>query len=122
MKTHRIIRVGFEEVYLLLELEGVGPVVIALAQGNVFTSNPGENEGLGHAAHTLGILILLVEDRENLIGVFFSVFADDFRGAIGRAIIIDEDFDGKIALLHQKPIQTLSDKRCVVIRDARYTN
>jgi hypothetical protein len=75
--------VGFEEVYLLLELKGVGPVVIALAQGYVFASGFGEDELLQHASDTLRVEIFLVEDRENLIRVFFGIFSNDFSGAIG---------------------------------------
>lgn len=63
-----------------------------------------------------------MKDRENLIGVFFCVFADDFRGAISRAIIVDDDFDGEIALLHQKTIQALPDERSVVVGNAADTD
>lgn len=122
MKAHRIIRVGFEEVYLLLEFEGVGPVVISLAEGYILATSFGEDKLLEHASHALGVEIFLVEDGENLIGVFFCIFADDFRGAIGRAIIVDDDFNGEIALLHQESIQTLPDERSVVVCDATDTD
>ena len=112
----------FEEVYLLLELEGVSPVVIALAEGDVFASGFRVNKLLEHTSHALGIEIFLVEDRKNLIGMFRSIFADDFSGAIGRAIIIDDNLNGEITLLHQETIQALPNKRCVVICDTRYAN
>ena len=122
MAAHRIIRVGFEEIDLLLEFERVGPVVIAFAEGDVFASGFGEDELLENATFSFRPLIFLMKDGENLIGILFSIFADDFCGAIGRTIIVDDDFDGKIALLHQKTIQTLPDERCVVIGDTAYTD
>ncbi len=82
MKTHRILGVGFHEVDLLLELQRVGPIVVPLAESDVFASGFRVNELGKQSAHTLGILILLVVDGANVVRMPGCVLADDFRGAV----------------------------------------
>ena len=119
-EDHRIVGVGFQEVDLLLELEGVGPVVVTLAEGDVF--GPGGDDGaVHHARHravSFGVLVFGLVKGLDDVGVAGGVFADDVGGAVGRGVVVDDGHEREVGLLHHEPFEGVADIGLVVVGDA----
>ena len=108
-----------KEVDLELEFIRVGPVVVALTEGDVFGT--GVDSCVNNAAYgavVFAVLIFGLVDGLDDVGVFLGVFADDGGGAIGRGIVVNDGLEGEGRLLHQKAVHALSQKRLVIINRA----
>ena len=105
---HEIVGVGFKEVDLKLEFVGIGPVVVTLAVGNVFSV--GVHDGIHDATYRVAWFVELVLGLVNGfddVGVTLGILADDGRGAIGRGIVVDNGLEGEGGLLHHKAVEAL---------------
>ena len=92
----------------------VGPVVVALTEGNVFgIGMDGSIQNLKNCA--FAILVLSFVYGLDDIGVFLGVFADDGGGAVGRCVVMDYGLEGESGLLHHKAVQALTQERLMVI-------
>ena len=65
-------------------------------------------------------------DRKKLspekLGIFFGVFFNDLCCAVGRGVVVNEDFHRKGCLLHEKPLDGLPDEILMVVCDANHTH
>ncbi len=116
METDGIIGVCLHEVDLALELEGVGPIVVALAIGYVFAPSSGVVEVDVHLASiATSVLVLGFVKGKDEVGVLGCVLAYDVVGAVGGGIVVDEYLDGEVGLLRQDSVEAVADVVCVVL-------
>ena len=101
----------------MLKLVGVGPVVIALAHGAVFTAHEWNNE-LPHRALAFRELVLLMSDDPEHIGAALLVIQKDLSGAVSRAIVVDDYLYGTVELLHKEAVEGRRDVIPLVIGNA----
>ena len=105
-----------KEVDLELEFVGVGPVVVAFTEGDVFgTGVHGSVHDAANGAVVLAILVFGLVDGFDDVGVFLGVFADDGGGAVGRGVVMDDGLEGESRLLHHEAVQALAQERLMVI-------
>jgi len=106
------------EVGLTLQLVRVAPPVVALAEGDVFAARLGDEEG-GPDFLLLRKLVFILEDGADAVGVAVGVLADDVLRAVGRCVVVDDDFVGERSLLHHQPVKALPQIRCLVVHHAQ---
>ena len=119
MEAAYAVRIGAEIVDLLLELGRIGPIVIALAEGDEFTVGlaQGHEEVArdicrGATGQDFGPV---AQGNPYPAGLTPGVFQADFAGTISRAIFPDQDFEGEIRLLSQCALDRLLDEGGVLI-------
>jgi hypothetical protein len=91
-----------QKIHLLLELRGFGPIVISLAQGNVFAAGAGIQH-LQTQILTLGIEIHRLVKGTDQVGILCFIFTHDLRRFVGGSVVVDEDLDGKLTFCMRKP-------------------
>ena len=110
---------GVQEVDLFLEFVGVGPVVVALAEGDV-----GGASGFDGVVHYLGegaffrVLVLGFVDGMNDVGVLGGILTDDVGGVVSGSIIVDDSHEREVGLLHDKTFEALTKIGLVVVDEA----
>ena len=111
---------GVQEVDLFLEFVGVGPVVVAFAEG--YVGGTGGREGsihyLGEGAVFFRVLVLGFVDGMDDVGVLGSILADDVGGVVGGGIIVDDSHEREVGLLHDKTFETFTKIGLVVVDEA----
>ena len=111
---------GVEEVDLLLELVGVGPVVVALAEG--YVGGTGGFDGgvhyLAQGAICLSPLVLGFVDGMDDVGVLGGILTDDVGGMVGGGIIVDDSHEREVGLLHDKTFEAITQIGFVVVNEA----
>ena len=103
---------------LSLQLIWVGPIVVAFAFCEILASCLGVNEGAPDSRF-FGMLIFRLQNRRDEVRVFFGVLFDDISCSIGRCVIVDDDFDGKVDFLHEKALYRLRNIVLLVICRAK---
>ena len=108
MAGHVIVGVGFEEVDLELQFVRVGPVVVALARGDVFCIGVhGGTHDVAYRVTWFAVLVLGLVDGLDDVGVALGILADDGSGAVGRGIVVDDSLEWEGGLLHHKAVKAL---------------
>ena len=119
MEADGVVGVRLHEVDLFLEFEGVGPVVVAFAVGDVFPFGMGIEKCDSHAAFVAcGVLVGLLVEGSDSSGVLRCVVAYDLVGAVGGGIVVDDDFGGEGGLLHEHAFDGLADVVFLVVGQA----
>ena len=119
--TGGILRVRFEKIDLTLELGGVCPVIVPLAEGDVFAARVREEHGIVDV-YILRIQVLFLIERAHDIRVLLGVFADYRGGTVGRSVVIHEQLERKIGLLADYALERVADIFFVVIGRTEYGN
>ena len=116
MAGHVIVGVGFEEVDLELQFVRVGPVVVALAHGDVFCIGVhGGTHDVVYAVTWFAELVLGLVDGLDDVGVLLGVLTDDGCRAVCRSVVVNNGLEGECSLLHHKAVQALPQIRLMVI-------
>src|SRR6267154_5008202 len=111
-----------EKAHLLLELVLVGPVVVALEQGDVLTTARAVRRQkivLAFEARPVWAESPRMEKQADALGVASSVGSQDFACAVRRVVVADDDLPFEVRLLIQDALESLRDERRVVEGDDR---
>ena len=107
------------KVNLFLQFKWVGPVIVAFAIGYIFATRSRVIEYYVHLARkTTGVLVFGFEEWEYDVRMLGSIVADDIVGAVGRSIVVNQYLNGEVSLLHQKAVEAVADKGCMVVAEA----
>ena len=119
MEADGVVGVGLHEVDLFLEFERVCPVVVAFAVGDKFPFGMRIEECDSHATFVAcGVLVGLLVEGSDSLGILFYVVAYYLVGTIGGGIVVDDDFGGEGGLLHEHAFDCLADVVFLVIGQA----
>jgi hypothetical protein len=106
----------FQEIDLDLEFVGVGPVVVALACGNVFgTGVDGSIHDAEYGSVVFAMLVFGLVDGFDDVRELLSILADDGGGAVRRGVVVNDGLEGEGRLLHHESVQALTQERLVII-------
>ncbi len=111
-----VVTMPFEEIHLLLQLAGVGPVVVALAIGDVLAGRAGEQPRAER--HSEAELVLRLVDRFDDAGIARRVIGDDRGGGVGRGVVVDDHLEGEIRFLLEKALQRLPNEGRMIVGEA----
>ena len=117
--AHRVVGVLFQNVNLPLQLVGVGPEVVALAGGYVFSPCPPVVE-LHIYLHPFGVLVLRLQNRVDKAGIPCGIFLYDVLRAIGRGIVVHQDFYWESGALHHDAVEALAYEFGLVVGNQAY--
>ena len=101
-------RVRLHKVHLPLQLAGVGPIVVALTEGDIAPAG-GRQEDVVLDVDVLRIQVFLLAEGLDAFGETRGVVPDDVGGSVGGGVVIDKDLIVEIRLLHEKALQRLRD-------------
>lgn len=106
-----------EVVRLDLEFPVAVPEIVPVEKSKVFADHFGQQD-LKYAS-ALTVLIFGLQDSSNPFGMSRDIFLDDFLRAIGGAIVMNDNFEGKIRLLGENTVDRLANiRRLIVSHDA----
>ena len=112
--------ISFQKLDLFLEFVGVGPVVVAFAEG--YVGGTGGRDGgvhyLAQGAICLSPLVFSLVDGMDDVGVLGGILADDVGGMVGGSIIVDDSHEREVGLLHDKTFETFTKIGLVVEDEA----
>src|SRR5690554_2640784 len=116
MEGHVALRVLFQHVDLALQLVGIRPGIVALADGGIAAAT--QSQGVGERRYPLRQLVLAMEIAANQPGIAALKVANDIGGAIARRIVVDDDLEGEAGLLGQHALERPGDKIVVIVGGA----
>ena len=102
------------QVHLCLQFVGSGPVIITLAERNVFAPRSGEIKD-DIWMPDLRVLILGLVDGFDDVGMLRLVLANDVRGPVCGRIIVNHNLHRKGRFLHEKAVETCSDEAFLIV-------
>ena len=103
--------------HLLAQLVWIGPIVISLAESDIASADQREQEGL-RDGDALRILVLRLVDSPDAGGIAGFVVADDVRRAVGRGIVVHENFDPEGRPLGHETLEGVADQSGLVVSQA----
>ncbi|CKR56897.1 Uncharacterised protein [Mycobacterium tuberculosis] len=113
MKTHRRLRMPVQVLYLLGQLQRIGPVIVAFAQCEVLATSGGQ--------HILEIGVDtdvgLPQDRPKQLRIAGGVLSYDPRGGVRGGIVSDDHLDGELGPLGGEAVQGLANVLLLVVGD-----
>ena len=97
-----VVLMAFEKVDLLLQFQRVGPVVVTLADGNVFTlaGQQGSREVRHHAQ-------VSIARQQAHTGIALREFLANGRGVVRAAVVTNDQFEREINVLRKNAFNGL---------------
>ena len=109
-----VFRMSLQKIHLPLELHGIRPVIVPFAQGDILAARLGIQH-LQTQILPLGIEIHGLIKGTDQLGIFCGVFAHDLRRRVGRGVVVDENLNGEVHLLHEKALQRVAEVILMII-------
>ena len=107
VKTDGAVRVTIEEINLLLQLERVGPVVVAFHRA-MYCPRHAFKVATKLAHHPQ---VAFGQEQADSLRVAFPIVAHNGTRAIGRAVFADDELNREVGLLHEHALDGLRDER-----------
>ena len=104
---------AIEEVRLLLQLVGRGPVIVAVKQRHIFSAG-----GMDATRHDcIAAYVLVRQEQPDSLGIFLLIRDDRLARAIRGTVLAHEDLDVETRALSERALQGLRDETRVVVCD-----
>ena len=109
------------QIYLLLQLQRICPIIIALAEGDELATamrivaSAITTGGMGIATE-----VMVAPENADFVGIFLLVLEADLAGFVGGAVFADDELKFKIGLLHHHAFDGLADVGFMIVGDHVY--
>ena len=94
----------FQIAHLCLQFAGIAPVVVAVHQSDVLAPRARKVENAGDILPPLPVLVLPLQDWKYLVRVARGITPQNLRGAVGRGIVVNQNFNLKRPALGEKAL------------------